>query len=241
MPNWQERAMERARVSGGWIPKVQRQPHFRPDAASSPKHKGEYTNFVVDLPEEMNQESLRKFFTNFGVVTDAFKPRKRSKKGTIFGFVPIPLVEKGNGLWFHNKEMLVKPAAFGMTITTKKSEEKGPSTGRKTSWEQKESGTTKAWNGWEKAHFQGKEKTDSYVNVVKGIRAKENEDDMTTIKVRKVANGWLQKSLIATMQDNIDVEDCTSLVIAPGFCNFQMRPCWGKTILLTFSSEEDRD
>ncbi|GAB2301652.1 hypothetical protein Dimus_035684 [Dionaea muscipula] len=76
--------------------------------------------FVEDVPESMNQVELRKLFSRFGVVIDAFIPRKLNKGKRRFGFVrydcPVAAevaIQRTNGIWIRNKESKVKFADFG--------------------------------------------------------------------------------------------------------------------------------
>ncbi|GAB2302434.1 Serine arginine-rich splicing factor 2 [Dionaea muscipula] len=68
----------------------------------------------------MDQRDLHKLFNDYGIVTDAFIPNKRSRRGTRFSFVRYNCevaagmaVEKGNGLCIHDREIRVEIAAYG--------------------------------------------------------------------------------------------------------------------------------
>ncbi|GAB2284299.1 hypothetical protein Dimus_018760 [Dionaea muscipula] len=77
------------------------------------------TLFVEDIPESMDQYAMFKMFAKFGVVRDAYIPRKRSKTGKQFGFVRYECevaaevaIQKTSGLWLQDKELRVKIADY---------------------------------------------------------------------------------------------------------------------------------
>lgn len=80
-----------------------------------------FTLFVDNIPEERVQTWLQRTFNKFGVVKDAFIPRKRSKRtGNKFGFVRYNChvsagmaVARMNGVWVENNKLFVKEACFG--------------------------------------------------------------------------------------------------------------------------------
>ncbi|XP_058185686.1 uncharacterized protein LOC131302911 [Rhododendron vialii] len=87
-----ERDSERGRESGdyggkedgGWIPVLKNHRSQRRDKSG----KEMYMLFVDNIPESKDLQWLSKTFKMFGVVKDAFIPRKRSKcSGNKFGFV----------------------------------------------------------------------------------------------------------------------------------------------------------
>ncbi|GAB2296803.1 hypothetical protein Dimus_030906 [Dionaea muscipula] len=79
-----------------------------------------FTVFVDNLPAIVDTKGLVKLFSEFGVIQDAFIPRKKSRSGTRFGFVrygcPVAAdmaIQKGNRVWFqNNKQLLVKMASY---------------------------------------------------------------------------------------------------------------------------------
>ncbi|KAI8561022.1 hypothetical protein RHMOL_Rhmol04G0303200 [Rhododendron molle] len=83
--------------------------------------KERFTLFVENIPEERDKIWLQRTFNKFGVVKDAFKPRKRSKRtGNKFGFVRYDChvsagmaVARMNGVWVKNNRLFVKEACFG--------------------------------------------------------------------------------------------------------------------------------
>ncbi|KAH7835758.1 hypothetical protein Vadar_029555 [Vaccinium darrowii] len=76
--------------------------------------------FVDNLPEDVGINWFRKFFSQYGVVKDAYIPFKRSKVSKRrFGFVRYNClssaevaISKANGFWIDNRKLFVKMAAF---------------------------------------------------------------------------------------------------------------------------------
>ncbi|GAB2295518.1 hypothetical protein Dimus_029683 [Dionaea muscipula] len=100
---------------GGWNPVLRKR--YRSDLGGRNSESRWITIFVDDLPETMGQNELKKLFSKFGVVMDAFIPRKRSKAGKQFGFINCSVaadvaIQKTNGLWIQSKQMKVKVANF---------------------------------------------------------------------------------------------------------------------------------
>ncbi|GAB2273971.1 hypothetical protein Dimus_008741 [Dionaea muscipula] len=107
-----------ARTDGGWIP-VLRRSSVRSASKSQGGVAGLITIFVDDLPDSMVQTELYRMFAKFGVVKDAFIPRKRNKMGRRFGFVRFDCsvaaevaIKQTNGIWVQDKELKVKSASY---------------------------------------------------------------------------------------------------------------------------------
>ncbi|GAB2301005.1 Probable RNA-binding protein 19 [Dionaea muscipula] len=107
-----------ARVDGGWIP-VLRRSSMRSPVKSRGANGDLFTLFVDDIPDSTEQTGLSRMFAKFGVVKDAFIPRKRSKLGRRFGFVRYDCVvaaevaiKQTNGIWVQDKELKVKIADY---------------------------------------------------------------------------------------------------------------------------------
>lgn len=124
MSREREREEERGRdVSGGkevgrWIPVIK---NHRRQMGNKSGNKETISLFVDNIPEDRDQQWLMKTFNMFGVVKDAFVPRKRSKcTGNKFGFVRYDCrtsagmaVSRMNGVWVDNMRLFVKEACFG--------------------------------------------------------------------------------------------------------------------------------
>lgn len=106
------------RGNNGWVPVLR---YHR----SSNGRNGDneiYTLFVDNIPEEKGQHWLFRTFSKYGVVKEAFIPRKRSvRTGSKFGFVRHDChvaagmaVSKLNGIWVDNSRLFVREAAFGI-------------------------------------------------------------------------------------------------------------------------------
>lgn len=78
------------------------------------------TLFIDNLPEKSSHWWLRKVFSNYGSVRDAFIPAKRSSKiGTKFGFVRYDCsvsadmaIFRANGMVVDDMKLVVKLALF---------------------------------------------------------------------------------------------------------------------------------
>ncbi|GAB2268300.1 hypothetical protein Dimus_003271 [Dionaea muscipula] len=109
--------MESVLKGGGWKPVLGRK--YSRNEGRRRSHDRVITIFAEDLPKGMDNGALRKLFARYGVVLDAFVPRKLSKAGKRFGFVRFDCelaaevaIQKTNGLLIQDKELRVKLAAF---------------------------------------------------------------------------------------------------------------------------------
>ncbi|KAG5521022.1 hypothetical protein RHGRI_033540 [Rhododendron griersonianum] len=114
----QERDGESERAgSGGWVPVIR---NHRIHSGGGSEVKATFTLFIDNIPEKRDQVWLSRTFNKFGVVNDAFIPRKKSKRtGGKFGFVrygchvsAAMAVAKMNGVWVDDKRLFVKEACF---------------------------------------------------------------------------------------------------------------------------------
>ncbi|GAB2280111.1 Serine arginine-rich splicing factor 2 [Dionaea muscipula] len=103
-----------------WRPVLRRYARRQGYADRRQSEDVEFSVFVDDIPTDMELNDVRRVFKNFGIVTDVFLPRKKSVRGTRFGFVRYNCevaawmaVEKGNGLWIKDKQLKVNMAASG--------------------------------------------------------------------------------------------------------------------------------
>ncbi|GAB2292514.1 hypothetical protein Dimus_026750 [Dionaea muscipula] len=82
-------------------------------------------------------------------------------------------------------------------------------------------------------------KPKSYKEAITGVRKGVTQGDI--IRVNKVANGWLHKSVVATLHKYNNLKDCLGLVELKGTGGILVRPCGGKQVILTFPMMELRD
>ncbi|KAH7834714.1 hypothetical protein Vadar_018880 [Vaccinium darrowii] len=111
-------------VDGGWIPVIGNGNRDEGGKIHRARlRSGDetiFTLFIDNLPEDVSHSWLKKLFSNYGVVIDAFIPEKRSKvTGRKFGFIRYNCsisaevaISKVNGLWCGDKKLFVKHASF---------------------------------------------------------------------------------------------------------------------------------
>ncbi|KAH7845833.1 hypothetical protein Vadar_006570 [Vaccinium darrowii] len=110
---------------GGWIPvgakRINRDELMKKNRISYGNgNEVIFTLFIDNLPEDANQSWLKKLFSSYGVVKDAFIPEKRSKAtGRMFGFVRYNCsvsadvaISKAHGMWCNDRKLFVKYASF---------------------------------------------------------------------------------------------------------------------------------
>lgn len=103
--------------SGGWVPVIK---NHRSYGGGGSEGKDIFTLFIDNNPKERDHRWLSRTFNKFGVVKDAFIPRKKSKcTGGKFGFIwygchvsATVAVSKMNGVWVDDKRLFVKEACF---------------------------------------------------------------------------------------------------------------------------------
>ncbi|GAB2275337.1 hypothetical protein Dimus_010099 [Dionaea muscipula] len=145
----------------------------------------------------------------FGVVVDAFIPRKKSKGGKRFDFVRYDCsvvtniaIQKTNGLWIHDKEPEVKIAEFVRKQDRHSAgnrRREGGTAGRELSMDRQD------------MYPNGRR---SFAKVVK--RCSNVGEEPLTVKVHSIGNGWLYRSAVATFggyreKMNIFVENHNNL------------------------------
>ncbi|GAB2274124.1 hypothetical protein Dimus_008895 [Dionaea muscipula] len=139
---------------------------------------------------------------SFGVVKDAYIPRKRSKDGKHFGFIRYDCtvatelaIHKTNGLWIDDKELIVKMVEFD------RSKEKSlMSRGNKVIEVYRDivSNPRMKERQARLTEQQGKRlnSTGSYADAVRNAGAK--EDMIPRVRGDCVGNDWLYRSVVAT-------------------------------------------
>ncbi|GAB2286323.1 hypothetical protein Dimus_020740 [Dionaea muscipula] len=157
-----------------------------------------FTIFIEDLLDSLTQGSLHKMFSKFGVIVDAFIPRKKSKEGKRFGFVPYNCsvamdvaIQKTNGLRIHDKALKVKKVTYaknldGCMVGSRR--RKDGRTGRD---------IKKVWYlGAQSQHWVRKNMP---LKVVK--RGSTLGKESLTVRVHSIGNRWLYHSVVATFGD----------------------------------------
>ncbi|GAB2289474.1 hypothetical protein Dimus_023784 [Dionaea muscipula] len=191
--------MRYAYPTQGWNPVLRKK--YRNDPVGRNKDSTEskwITIFVNNIPEAMGQNELKKLFSKFGVVMDAFIPRKRSKAGKLFGFVRYSCsvaaevaIQKTNGLWIQSNQLKVKVADFGRN---QRNRVEAPITKVASRWVPKEAIQHR---GSKASSFP----RDSYATAVKKGAASQ-EPNMPVVKGVYSGNGWLYRSAVATFEDH---------------------------------------
>ncbi|GAB2275811.1 RNA recognition motif-containing protein [Dionaea muscipula] len=191
---------------GGWNTVLGRSYRGRMTTVVHLSQRRMVTIFVEDLPDRMDQWAFQKMFTKFGVVKDAYIPRKMSKAGKRFGFIRYDCmvaakvaILKTTGLWIDDKELMVKMADFDKS-KEKSMKSRGNNVkevygdmARKTRMIERQVRSTEQ---------QGKRLNPigSYADVVRNAGAK--EDTVSLVRGICVGNDWLYRSVVATFRDH---------------------------------------
>lgn len=170
-------------------------------------------------------------FNKFGVVKDAFIPRKRRKcSGSKFSFVRYDChisagmaISKMNGVWVDNMRLFVKEAFFGhnaeklkqmvprFSVDGNRGFNHGtiPCPKVREVKQKKKSNTRAEWRGIR----TGK----SFAQVVGGepSKARAVKDSNVILKISSVGNGWLDRSAVVIMH----MHGVESMVLNRGRCN----------------------
>ncbi|KAH7864870.1 hypothetical protein Vadar_009335 [Vaccinium darrowii] len=151
---------------------------------------GLFSLFVDNLPDNVGLNWFRKFFSQYGVVKDAFIPFKRSKvTNQRFGFVRYICassaelaISKANGFWIENRKLFVKMAAF--EVQSIKPNSRGPLI------------NTVSNLNLDKRSFADvvQHKTTPLVRYQKGV------ENSATIIVQPSGSSWLSSSAIVKMK-----------------------------------------
>ncbi|GAB2268018.1 hypothetical protein Dimus_002996 [Dionaea muscipula] len=171
-------------------------------------------------------------FSSFGVVKDAFIPRKKSKRGNRFGFVRYDCsvaaevaIQKANGLWIKDKELKVKVADF-----TRENNRKSVGRGNFAASSMDGHGINQNLNNERRSVGKGRpvqrsnlrptvsqfsreaqfQRSGSQDRMGKGQRSyvdvlnrgRIQNDEIPTVKGVGFGNGWLYRSAVATFGDH---------------------------------------
>lgn len=207
---------------------------------------------------------MRKTYSKFGVVRDAFIPLKRSKvTGRNFGFVRYDneklaenAVERTNGIWIEDRKLFVKMASFDKwrentqqnTVNKENFIESGPLMADTT--KNGEVGST-VHNVW--ARTDGKIFAQA-VNGQAGRKMKEiilgnggdkenqcPQENIESIEVHPVGIGWLNRSAIGKMRRSVSPQQLQEEFKKENIKDVEIKAMGGRFLILTFQSNELRD
>ncbi|KAL7260205.1 hypothetical protein ACSBR1_005968 [Camellia fascicularis] len=225
------RERKRAREQGGWRPVIRTR---RGALDYGGKEDEIFTIFVDNLPESMTSKDLLMLFTKFRVVKDVFIPMKRRKQtGSRFGFVRYGCrvsmavaVQKANGIWLENKELIVKKADFD-----KVNQNKVQRMEIKRKPIMKADGVSQIDKSQApKPLVEGM----SFADIVKsGDNQRRNE---VTIQAKEIGNGWLYESLIVKLKSFGDFEEFKKEFHKREGKDVQVRAGGGKTSSAIFQN-----
>lgn len=212
------------------------------------------TLFVDNLADRVNPFSLRKKFTDYGIVRDAFIPFKRGKiSGRRFGFVrfdcPVSAdiaVEKANGSRFMDNTIFVKRASYNkkglvnslkdsvFTVNNKDVQNYlNPITRGGGYYNQGQNVKYGDFSSFEPEFVKGS--FPSYANVVSGKKSV----DFKRFSVKTQDIEWLERSIVARLHAHRDVDSISEAFRADGVFNVHIRDMGGNMVLLTFPSSHD--
>ncbi|KAG5522231.1 hypothetical protein RHGRI_034421 [Rhododendron griersonianum] len=252
-----ERESERGREAavsndGGWIPVLRK---HRNQVSTKAGTNGIVTLFVDNIPDYGDQIWLQRTFNKFGVVKDAFIPKKRSKRtGNKFGFVryecPVSAgvaVSRMNGVWVENERLFVKEASFG--YSENKPKMKVPSFQVGQELRDKDKGMVS--HILETGEFRGKGKVQqigalrshdcTFVQALKGEPSKRVADQRITLRIDSCGNGWLFRSVVAVMHRVVSMSTLKASFSRESEALAQFRSLGGREVLVTFQSQDSRD
>ncbi|GAB2281439.1 hypothetical protein Dimus_016027 [Dionaea muscipula] len=181
------------------------------------------TCYVSNLPEDMDGVWLKQFFGEFGMVRDAFIPRKRSNIG-------------------------VKLAAYSRTLIGTRRKDAGwahqmkPDLGRKNHGRQElaeESKRDKTLHGTlQKGTLKGidNHKVQQGISYVEAVRM--GGQQPLVVKVNSIGNGWLYRSVVATFADYPRPDALFESFVKEEGCNVTIRRMGNKQILVSFPSND---
>lgn len=195
------------RDGGGWVPVIR---NHRTHSNGKLKGKKIVTLFVDNIPEDRDLQWLTRTFNKFGVVWNAFIPRKRSIwNGSKFGFVRFDChvsagmaVSKLNGVWVDNQRLFVKEACFG--IDKGKASIKVPRfhEARVHGQAQKAIPSFNFFNQeGKRSVWHGKQPEKSFVEAMRGETSKPPPLPSQNIIIRaeNIGSGWLHRCAVGVM------------------------------------------
>lgn len=212
-----------------------------------------FTLFVDNIPESKDQSWLVKAFNMFGKVRDAFLPTKRSKRtGQKFGFVRYDCsksaemaISKMSGIWVDNNRLFVKEACFGETNP------RGFQNRSRIGVEEQSKKRGIPDQGKKERMVKGKEKIEvcreyskdgpSFLQVLKGEGSKGGMNGKIMVKTNQDGCGWLYRSAIAVMQRVVSMTTLVTSFKRASDSVAQFRSLGGRSVIITFQSQEVRD
>ncbi|KAL7172447.1 hypothetical protein ACSBR2_032023 [Camellia fascicularis] len=176
----------------------------------------------------MDPKGLFNLFNNFGIVKDAFIPKKKRRKTTQsrFGFVRYDCVvaaqiaiQKANGIWCEDRSLIFKKAEFDNT-QEKAVKEQMPHRPR----------ALMMANGSKRMGNR------SYAEVVK---CEGNNKTDVVIKAIEVGNGWLYQSIIVKLKAYCSFTEFRKEFWGRNLKNIQLRKGGDREAIVTFNSIDD--
>ncbi|XP_028059322.1 uncharacterized protein LOC114263027 [Camellia sinensis] len=215
---------------GGWIPVLNQRGSkggWRKEATAKL-----FTIFVDDLPRSMNLKMLGEIFRKFGVVKDVYIPLKRRRvRNTRFAFVRYDCevaaevaVQKANGIWVDDKQLVVKHADYGKNDMEVKirypPQTKGfPHGGR---------GEGSVWKPAAGVR--------TYAEVIKNSHGMGS--GIVSVQAEEVGNGWLYETVVVRLKVEYANVKIKYELQQRGMENVVVRDGGGRDVLLTFNSKE---
>ncbi|GAB2286815.1 hypothetical protein Dimus_021208 [Dionaea muscipula] len=229
--------------AGGWTTVLQKR-YQRVTAGERGRYGKMIMLFVEDMPDSMDQHAMFKLFSKFGVVRDVYLPNKRKRLGKQFGFVHFDCevivevaIQKTNGMWMNDKVLKVKGrVADYQRHQGPKTFERGntrisPLSGAGVA-------PARATNHGQSSMIQNQTFSgrDSFANVVK--RGKVQNSSLLMVKGASIGNGWLHRSVVASLCDYRSSEFLIESFMQNRVGNATAKRLGNKQVLLTFQTEE---
>ncbi|KAG5560446.1 hypothetical protein RHGRI_003682 [Rhododendron griersonianum] len=257
-----EKTRERKRVSessreagvanndGGWTPVIRRHRNF---STTKEGTKGIVTLFVDNIPNHNDQIWLQRTFNKFGVVKDAFIPKKRSQRtGSKFGFVrydcPVSAdvaTSRMNGVWVGNERLFVKVASFGYSENKPKMEEPRVQTGQKLKERTRDQELRAKDKGLVTGRVQQigalRSRDCTFIQALKGEASTRNMDQRIKLHIEACGNGWLFRSVVAVTNRVVSMSTLKVSFSKETDEVVQFRSLGGREVLVTFQSQDRRD
>ncbi|KAL7169036.1 hypothetical protein ACSBR2_034128 [Camellia fascicularis] len=181
----------------------------------------------------MDSKGLFKLFRKFGIVKDAFIPRKRRRvSGSKFGFVRYDCevsadmaIQKTDGLWCDNKALKVKRVDFQKPHALGHQSKRVLNRG--------DDGRLMHQRP-QRQQCQGVGVKQSYAEAL--VRGGASVSEKVVIRDYKEGNGWLYESLVVKLCSFLAVEDFKAELYNRGMRDVIVRDNGGRIVVLTFNS-----
>ncbi|KAH7859110.1 hypothetical protein Vadar_031653 [Vaccinium darrowii] len=205
-----------------------------------------FSLFVDNLPEDVGLNWFRKFFSQCGVVKDAYIPFKCSKVSKRrFGFVRFNCassaevaISKANGFWIDNRKLFVKMAAFEAQGL------KPGHNGEKHDFLLSSRRVVPLMNNGSKISEKSRglhEDRPSYAHVTRGVEGNGENLGTRSVQCHAIGNGWLYRSAIAKIRKLISAKDLECIFNLKKVIEIQIKAIGGRYVIITFANEGMRD